>query len=344
MACKRGRGGARHTAKPFTDEGVLLKVLGDHKELVKDLGPYESISRSGAVDPRGLLRCKDLLQDLLRAEPTAEVHTQPLRSALLRLMKADPSVNTTVFNGSVWTNLKAERLGCLLNHLRKFCRAEVEGKSNAASKLTAFEYLKLKELLDLYQDKEVPETGLLALEDREPPLKEGRLLKPKPSLDSEGFPTMFGESSSSEKAAEGIALKKAKASCSVSFLRRRAGQSLLDSAPEESSKHEEEADALKEAMGLHGKGAAARGSSTGKSKGRGRGRGKGKGKGKAKGPEKKPKEQPLKKPAASQPIPHNVGGWRAVRKTMAKKPARCYLTGTLGPAGKRVLITEVPER
>ena len=44
MACKRGRGGARHTPKPFTDEGVLLKVLGDHKELVKDLGAYESIT------------------------------------------------------------------------------------------------------------------------------------------------------------------------------------------------------------------------------------------------------------------------------------------------------------
>ena len=36
MAAKRGRGGARHTPKPFTDEAVLFKVLAD-KELVKDL-------------------------------------------------------------------------------------------------------------------------------------------------------------------------------------------------------------------------------------------------------------------------------------------------------------------
>lgn len=139
MAAKRGRGGARHTPKPFTDEGVLFKVLADHKELVKDLGPYELISRSGAVDPKGLVRNLDLVRDLLRAEPTGEVHTQPMRQALLKLMRNDPTVNTSRFNGSVWSNLKGERLGCLLNHTRKWARAELEGKSNAASKLTAVE-------------------------------------------------------------------------------------------------------------------------------------------------------------------------------------------------------------
>ena len=54
-------------------KGVLLKVLGDHKELVRDLGPYERISRSGAVDPKGLVHNLDLLRDLLRTEPTGEV-------------------------------------------------------------------------------------------------------------------------------------------------------------------------------------------------------------------------------------------------------------------------------
>ncbi|CAE7626891.1 unnamed protein product [Symbiodinium sp. CCMP2592] len=296
MAAK-GRGGARHTPKPFTDEGVLLKVLGDHKDLIKDLGPYELISRSGAVDPKGLVRNLDLLRDLLRAEPTGE------------LMRDDPTVNTSSFNGSVWSNLKGERLGCLLNHTRKWARAEVEGKSNAASKLTAFEYRKLKELLDLFQDKEVPETGpRLALEDRKPPSKEGRQLRPKPSLDSDGFPKMFGESQASSFESADEALSKGRAPCSVSFLKRRAGQSLMVGQEEP---EEEAADALKEAMGGGGT---------------------------------EPKEQPLKKPAASQPIPGHVGGWKAVRKTKASKPARCYLTGTLGPAGKRLLITEVPER
>ena len=156
MAAKRGRGGARHTPKPFTDEGVLFKVLGDHKELVKDLGPYELISRSGAVDPKGLVRNLDLVRDLLRAEPTGEVHTQPMRQALLKLMRNDPTVNTSRFNGSAWSNLKGERLGCLLNHTRKWARAELEGKSNAASNG------KLKELLDLFEEKEVPETGTSA--------------------------------------------------------------------------------------------------------------------------------------------------------------------------------------
>ena len=70
MAAKGGRGGPRRTPKPFTDEGVLLKVLAHHKELVKDLGPYELINRSGAVDPKGLVRNRDLLRDLLRAHPS----------------------------------------------------------------------------------------------------------------------------------------------------------------------------------------------------------------------------------------------------------------------------------
>ena len=337
MAAKRGRGGARHTPKPFTDEGV--------QELVKDLGPYELISRSGAVDPKGLVRNLDLVRDLLRAEPTGEVHTQPMRQALLKLMRNDPTVNTSRFNGSVWSNLKGERLGCLLNHTRKWARAELEGKSNAASKLTAFEYGKLKELLDLSEEKEVPETGhLLALEDRKPPSKEGRHLRPKLSLDSDGFPKMFGENQESSPESADEALPKGRAPCSVSFLKRRAGQSLVDPGQEEPE--EEAADALKEAMGLGGKGGAG-GSKPAKGNGRGRGRGSGRGKGKAKkgnGKGKTPKEQPLKKPAASQPIPGYVGGWKAVRKTKASEPARCYLTGTLGPAGKRLLITEVPER
>eukprot|EP00439_Symbiodinium_sp_Y106_P007927 s1959_g1.t1 len=155
---------------------------------------------------------------------------------------------------------------------------------------------------------------------------------------------MFGENQESSPESADEALPKGRAPCSVSFLKRRAGQSLVDPGQEEPE--EEAADALKEAMGLGGKGGAG-GSKPAKGNGRGRGRGSGRGKGKAKkgnGKGKTPKEQPLKKPAASQPIPGYVGGWKAVRKTKASEPARCYLTGTLGPAGKRLLITEVPER
>ena len=111
---------------------------------------------------------------------------------------------------------------------------------------------------------------------------------------------MFGENQESSPESADEALPKGRAPCSVSFLKRRAGQSLVDPGQEEPE--EEAADALKEAMGLGGKGGAG-GSKPAKGKGRGRGRGSGRGKGKAKkgnGKGKTPNEQPLKKPAASQ--------------------------------------------
>ena len=154
-----------------------------------------------------------------------------MRQALLKLMRSDPSVNDSRFNGSVWSSLKGERLSCLLNHTRKWARAELEGKSSAASKLTAFEYGKLKELLDLFQEKEVPETGhLLALEDRKPPSKEGRQLRPKLSVDSDDIPKIFGASQENSPESAGEAVPKGRAPCSF-FLEEKSWAELGGHSP-----------------------------------------------------------------------------------------------------------------
>ena len=50
MSINSGKGGARHLSKPYVDAGLILKCLQDNSELVADMGPYEALSRNGAVD------------------------------------------------------------------------------------------------------------------------------------------------------------------------------------------------------------------------------------------------------------------------------------------------------
>ena len=68
------RGGVRHTAKPYVDPGLLFRILAAHQGLVKDLGPYEVISRTGGVDPSGLVKALDLFEGLVQIAPGAEIH------------------------------------------------------------------------------------------------------------------------------------------------------------------------------------------------------------------------------------------------------------------------------
>ncbi|CAJ1371785.1 unnamed protein product [Effrenium voratum] len=140
----QGRGGARHFKKPYVETGLLLKLLKKHEDLLLDLKGYESRSRNSAVDPKALHRCLPLLEDIVALEPSAEVHPQPLRNALLQLLATNPKLNSTRFNGSVWTNMKAERLNVLLSHVRKLARS---GGSSCLAALTGSEFERLTETL-----------------------------------------------------------------------------------------------------------------------------------------------------------------------------------------------------
>ena len=46
------RGGARHFAKPYVEPSLLMKTLGDYTQLVMDLGPFENVSKSGAINAK----------------------------------------------------------------------------------------------------------------------------------------------------------------------------------------------------------------------------------------------------------------------------------------------------
>ena len=100
-----GKGGARHVPKPFIDSGVLYETLSLHKELVQNFGRYDT-SKNQAIDAAGLLQVLPLIHSLVKVESTCEIHTQPLRQALLKMVMDDPSVNNSKFQGAIWCNLR----------------------------------------------------------------------------------------------------------------------------------------------------------------------------------------------------------------------------------------------
>ena len=93
----------------------------------------------------------------MKLRPIAEVHTNPLRQALLKMLGDNPSLNDSRFNGGFWVNLKCERIWIILKHLRKV-RGQEETK-NLASKLTAAEFTLLKGLVNKVEVKEDVEKG-----------------------------------------------------------------------------------------------------------------------------------------------------------------------------------------
>ena len=134
------------------DIGLLLETMKKHESLLKHFGPYSAISANQAVDPKGPIHCLGLLEDLVKLSPTAEIHPGPLRQALLKMLDGNPWLNDSRFNGGVWVNLKSERIGIILKHVRR-----VKGQDdvkNLASKLTAAEFTLLKGLVDKVKTKE----------------------------------------------------------------------------------------------------------------------------------------------------------------------------------------------
>ena len=245
------RGGARHFAKPYVDSDILFKLLGKHVDLLRDLGPYELISSGNAPDPAGLVHALPLWETLVRIEPSGEIHSQPLRLALLNILAENPEVNSGKHNGQIWVNLKLQRLTCLLTHCRKMKR---EGMAVAAAKLRKDDFLNLQEALGLLKLEDVlektpaprkplKEEAPAALEkaassSRKMPLekelsealvpydpdKARRKLKQEDSevsLDSKGYPKMFGSSPEVSPMKGGEA--SSSAAPPLAFSRRRGG-------------------------------------------------------------------------------------------------------------------------
>ena len=342
-----GKGGARHFAKPMVDGGLLYKAFHSHRDVLIDLGDYETLSRNGSPCFEGLIKSAGLIEDVLLLEPSAELHPQPVKAALLKLLSGNASLNTTQFNGQVWINLRAERLCTLLNHVRKAAR-DPESLKQAALKLCGKDMVILKKILGLVSLS--LEKGASSCDFSHPlekgasssvfshPLEKGsaptphsassfdtqtvaydkeafephvpRILKQNisdVSVDSEGFPNLLKEELSPK--GDSTASKTVHIPC------KRAEKVCKFSAPVGSKVSLDTWSAQQEQRALR----ASLGYNT-----------------------------VLKRPASAKETKKDLSlgkeGWLRLQKTIAKSPARSYILGSLEKGAKPKLIVEVSEK
>ena len=180
----QGRGGPRHHTKPYVDSGLVFKVLSECRKLVADMGAYEHLSRTNAPDAYGLLQTMPLWKGLLKVESSGEIHSQPLRHALLSLLAHTPGLNTTAHTGQVWANLKVERICTILFHVRKVAR-DKEGKlQTAAARLRREKFEALRDGLMLLDNS--CENAEKILPPVEAPLEKGKGEEKEPLEKGEG--------------------------------------------------------------------------------------------------------------------------------------------------------------
>jgi hypothetical protein len=151
-----GKGGARHFSKPLIDQGLLYQVFAEHKELVFNLKGYELLSRNSAHNPLAMHQVLPLIDALVDLESSAEIHAQTMRSSLLHLITREPELNTSDYNGSVFVNLRAERISVILHHVRRLARAKTMPSSVTGS-LTATQFKELNKTLKKVVLKDVPQ-------------------------------------------------------------------------------------------------------------------------------------------------------------------------------------------
>ena len=93
--------------------------------------------------------CLALVNELLELSPQAELHPQPLRDALLRLLSSKPLLNNTGHAGQVWVHQRADRVNVLLAHIRKLARSGPTAR--CAGNLTGLEFSQLQDTLKRVQ-------------------------------------------------------------------------------------------------------------------------------------------------------------------------------------------------
>ena len=63
-----------------------------------------------------------LWKGLLRVESSGQIHSQPLRRALVSMLAETPKLNTGTHTGQVWASLTLERICAILFHVSKLGR------------------------------------------------------------------------------------------------------------------------------------------------------------------------------------------------------------------------------
>jgi len=165
------KGGPRHFAKPYVDSGFVFSVLKNYQELLADLKNYECNSKNNSPDAKGLVHTLPLWKGLLKLESSGEIHQQPLRTALIKLLSETPGLNTSGHSGQVWANLRMERITTILYHVRKVGRdAGKYGLFSCAARLTREQYQLLQGGLKLLDGDSLEKEKVL--EKANPPKEE----------------------------------------------------------------------------------------------------------------------------------------------------------------------------
>ena len=329
-------GGSRHKSKPFVDPGLLFRCLSTHEVFVKDLGGYESTNKNSSPDALGLMHVLPFIKNLIQLSRCGEIHNQSMKAALSQLLMNNPEVNTSKFNGTVWLNLRIERIGCILSHYRLLAR-DKDSLRRCALALTSTDFNKLSEVVgmivlaaaplateapgldDPNLEVQDPETATVAYDDvvEETPSKKNRTLRANPScasnlsVDSSGFPRML---SSPGTAAEGEEFV-------VPVVRRRLGSKVNEAKASSSSASMSDNDKLRAALGYSTPAAKP---SPAKAKGKAKPKSLSKGEGAA--------------------VSHVRLPWVKLKRCNAKNPERSYITGSTSEAEKPSLIVEVSLR
>ena len=325
-----GKGGPRHTVKPATDAGLLLKALKHNIAQVIDMGIYEATSRTSACSPKGLVENADLLCALVAIEPTAEVHPGPLKSAMLKLLTDEPSLNQSKFIGNVWITMRMERVTTLLYHLRRLAN-EPDAEKFLATRVTGAEFCALRHLIRMVEVKDAVvaakvkkmeglqndswDSATVAYHEDGTPSKKRALKKviSEVSVDEDGFPKM----------ADSPIIEPVEKTWTPP---KRLGSKLSLESWEEEQRQK----MLRTSLGFESPAPPILSSSSSSSKAP-----------LAKGPLPKGKSKaPLKK---AKPL-EKGSPWFKLAKTNASKPERSYILGSKSKGEKMKLIVEVPLR
>ena len=183
------------------DPGILFDVLSKNKTVVANMGAYETISRQAGTHFKGLCFALDLLEALVKVQRGCEIHQQPLRQALTKLLSHNPDLNVTKFTGDVWVNLRIERFTAILTHCRREARLLAKGDTHKlVCQLTGGEAMALVSFLKLI---ELPSDSTVDLgkgsavslgkgpASQDSPPRKLKVSVSNVSVDSAGFPKML---------------------------------------------------------------------------------------------------------------------------------------------------------
>ena len=207
-----GGWGSKRRPVPLLDDGHLLKYLLDHvmangSAAAFQFGAYEVLGRSQAVHPPGIRGNKDLLGMLLRLAPCGQIRHAQLAKALQKVATVHPGVNHTHLAAALWAGFKADKIGTMLAHIRRWKVDDIrKQQSRARSTIPDLEVLEeLSEMLDVTTAEPWiarPEGEPMASSSKSsactPEIKgtASRALSKTPSdvsVDDQGFPRMLGD-------------------------------------------------------------------------------------------------------------------------------------------------------